>query len=56
LLVAATTLGSAILIASGTGALLGPLRVTAWLGIAGLVLAGSGFWVLAYGVLRSGRF
>ena len=56
LLVAATTLGSAILIASGTGALLGPLRVTAWLGIAGLALAGSGFWVLAYGVLRSGRF
>ena len=56
LLVAATTLGSAILIASGTGPLLGPLRVTAWLGIAGLVLAGSGFWVLAYGVLRSGRF
>ena len=56
LLVAATTLGSAILIASGTGPLLGPLRVTAWLGIAGLALAGSGFWVLAYGVLRSGRF
>jgi len=56
LLVAATTLGSAILVASGTGPLLGPLPVTAWLGIAGLGLAGSGFWVLAYGVLRSGRF
>ena len=56
LLVAATTLGSSILLASGSGALLGPLPVTAWLGIAGLVLAASGFWLLAYGVLRSGRF
>jgi ubiquinone biosynthesis protein len=56
LLVGATTLGSAILIASGTGPLLGPLPVTAWLGIAGLLVAGSGFWLLAYGVLRSGRF
>jgi ubiquinone biosynthesis protein len=56
LLVGVTTLASSILIASGTGALLGPLPITAWLGIAGLALAGSGFWVLAYGVLRSGRF
>ncbi len=56
LLVAATTLGSAILVASGTGPLVGPLPVTAWLGLAGLGLAGSGFWLLAYGVLRSGRF
>jgi ubiquinone biosynthesis protein len=55
-LVGATTLASSLLIASGTGALLGPLPITAWLGIAGLALAGSGFWVLAYGVLRSGRF
>jgi ubiquinone biosynthesis protein len=56
LLVGAATLGSAWLIASGTGPLLGPLPATAWLGIAGLLLAGSGFWLLAYGVLRSGRF
>jgi ubiquinone biosynthesis protein len=56
LLVAATTLGSSILLASSGGAMLGPLPVTAWLGITGLVLAGSGFWLLAYGVLRSGRF
>jgi len=56
LLIAATTLGSALLLASGTGPLLGPLPVTSWLGVAGLLLAGSGFWVLAYGVLRSGRF
>lgn len=56
MLVAATTLGSSILIASNAGAMLGPLPVTAWLGIAGLLLAGSGFWLLAYGVLRSGRF
>jgi len=55
-LVGATTLASSLLIASGTGAMLGPLPITAWLGIAGLVLAGSGFWLLAYGVLRSGRF
>ncbi|MCX5739118.1 MAG: AarF/UbiB family protein, partial [Proteobacteria bacterium] len=55
-LVGATTLASSLLIASGTGALLGPLPITAWLGIAGLTLAGSGFWLLAYGVLRSGRF
>ena len=55
-LVGATTLASSVLIASGTGALLGPLPITAWLGIAGLALAGSGFWLLAYGVLRSGRF
>lgn len=56
LLVGATTLGSAWLIASGTGPPLGPLPATAWLGLVGLMLAGSGFWVLAYGVLRSGRF
>jgi ubiquinone biosynthesis protein len=56
LLVGATTLGSAWLLASGTGPALGPLPITAWLGIAGLLLAGSGFWILAYGVLRSGRF
>lgn len=56
MLVAATTLGSSILIASNAGAMLGPLPITAWLGIAGLLLAGSGFWLLAYGVLRSGRF
>jgi len=55
-LVGATTLASSLLIASGTGALLGPLPITAWLGVAGLTLAGSGFWLLAYGVLRSGRF
>jgi ubiquinone biosynthesis protein len=55
-LVGATTLASSLLIASGTGALLGPLPITAWLGVAGLALAGSGFWLLAYGVLRSGRF
>jgi hypothetical protein len=52
----ATTLASAWLIASGTGPALGPLPITAWLGVVGLMLAGSGFWVLAYGVLRSGRF
>ena len=45
-----------ILLASGAGAMLGPLPITAWLGLAGLVLSGSGFWLLAYGVLRSGRF
>jgi ubiquinone biosynthesis protein len=56
LLVAATTLASSILVASNAGAMLGPLPITAWLGIAGLLLAGSGFWLLAYGVLRSGRF
>jgi len=56
LLVGANTLGSAWLIASGTGPLLGPLPVTAWLGLAGLGLSGSGFWILTYGVLRSGRF
>jgi len=56
LLVGATTLGSAWLLASGVGPALGPLPITAWLGIAGLLLAGSGFWILAYGVLRSGRF
>ncbi len=56
LLIGATTLGSAWLLASGTGPALGPLPITAWLGIAGLLLAGSGFWILAYGVLRSGRF
>lgn len=55
-LIGATTLASSVLIASGSGALLGPLPITAWLGIAGLALAGSGFWLLAYGVLRSGRF
>jgi ubiquinone biosynthesis protein len=56
LLIGATTLGSAWLLASGTGPLVGPLPITAWLGLAGLMLAGSGFWILAYGVLRSGRF
>jgi ubiquinone biosynthesis protein len=56
LLVAATTLGSAWLLASGSGPSLGPLPLTAWLGLAGLLFAGSGFWLLAYGVLRSGRF
>ena len=56
MLVGATTLASSVLIASGGGVLLGPLPITAWLGIAGLALAGSGFWLLAYGVLRSGRF
>jgi ubiquinone biosynthesis protein len=56
LLVGATTLASAWLIASGTGPALGPLPFTAWIGVVGLMLAGSGFWVLAYGVLRSGRF
>jgi ubiquinone biosynthesis protein len=56
LLVGATALGSAILIASGAGPMLGPLSVAAWLGVGGLLLAGSGFWLFAYGVLRSGRF
>jgi ubiquinone biosynthesis protein len=56
LLVGSATLGSAWLLASGAGPALGPLPITAWLGLAGLGLAGSGFWILAYGVLRSGRF
>ncbi|RIK98605.1 MAG: hypothetical protein DCC71_20865 [Proteobacteria bacterium] len=56
LLVGFNTLASALLIASGTGPLLGPLPITAWLGLVGLLLSGSGFWLLTYGVLRSGRF
>jgi hypothetical protein len=53
---AATLLGSAWLLGTEVGPAALGLHLTTWLGVGGLLLAGSGWFWLALGFLRSGRF
>jgi len=56
MVVAATLLGSAWLLASEIGPRVWGLSLTGWLGLAGLLTAGGGWSLLVLGFLRSGRF
>ena len=53
---AATLLGSAWLLGTEVGPAVLGLRATTWLGVGGLLLAGSAWFWLVLGFLRSGRF
>jgi ubiquinone biosynthesis protein len=53
---AGTLVGSAWLLASEVGPVVLGLHATTWLGVGGLLLAGSGWFWLVLGFLRSGRF
>jgi len=56
MVLAATLLGSAWLLASEVGPRVQGLSLTGWLGLAGLLTAGGGWLLLVLGFLRSGRF
>jgi ubiquinone biosynthesis protein len=56
MVLAATLVGSAWLLASEVGPRAWGLSLTGWLGLAGLLSAGSGWLLLVLGFLRSGRF
>jgi len=56
LVLAATLVGSALLLGGEAGPTVLGLRLGTWLGLGGLGLAGSGWLLLAFGFLRSGRF
>ena len=56
LVLGATLVGSALLLGGEAGPVALGLHLGTWLGLGGLGLAGSGWLLLAFGFLRSGRF
>jgi ubiquinone biosynthesis protein len=56
LVLAATLVGSVMLLGGAAGPVVLGLPLGTWLGLGGLGLAGSGWLLLAFGFLRSGRF
>jgi hypothetical protein len=55
-MVSALIVGSAVLLANPGGPLVLGVPVTGLLGILGLLTAGGGYLLVAWGFLRSGRF